>query len=132
MRVLLPTHNASVHRILKLLPSITLCRIQHSLSFRNLSLRIGFFNLQPKRSSKFHPPGKGLAFCPEYVCSDITGFSGLHLCLHYVFYCHQMNQRHYIYVISSLECLLFCTCWWPFHNVKVVCILGSLLWEKKL
>ena len=80
MGVLLPTHNASVHRILKLLPSITLCRIQHSLSCSNLPLRIGFCNLQPKRSSKIHPPGKGLAFCPEYVCSDITGFSGLHLC----------------------------------------------------
>ena len=99
VRVLLPTHDASVHRMLKLLSSITACRVQHSLSCSNLSFRKRILQLQHKRSSKFHPPGNGLAFHPEYVCSDLTGFSGLHPFLRYVFYCHQMNQRLCIYVI---------------------------------
>ena len=39
-----------------------------------------FCNFQPKWTWKFHPPGKGLAFHPEYVCSDLAGFPGLHHC----------------------------------------------------
>ena len=40
----------------------------------------GFCNFQPKWTWKFHPPGKGLAFHPECVCSDLAGFPGLHHC----------------------------------------------------
>ena len=39
MRVLLPTHDASVRKTLKLLASITPCRVQNSLSCSNFSSR---------------------------------------------------------------------------------------------
>ena len=131
---LLRTHDASVHRILKLLPSITPCRVQHSVSCSNLFSRKEFCSLQPKWTWEFHPPGTGLAFHPDILSTSaliLLGSLDSTTAPHQVFYCHQMNQTLCVFVIFSSQCLLFCTCRWPFQNVKAVGILESFTWAEK-
>ena len=131
MRVLLWTHDASVCRILKLLASIIPCRVEFSL------LQQHFF--WEKISAISNPNGLGSSILQAKVLAFILSMCALILlgsldsttAPHQVFYCHQMNQTLCIFVIFSSQCLLFCTCRWPFQNVKAVGILESFTWAEK-
>ena len=130
MRVLLPTHDASVHKLLKLLASITPCT-EFSL--------LQYVFLQERNSVISNPSGLGgfilqakvlpfiLSMCALILLGSLDSTTVLHQAFHY----HLMNQRLCIYVILPSQCLLFCTCRWPFQHVKVVCILQSFSWGDK-
>ena len=80
---LLRTHDASVHRILKLLASITPCRVQSSLSCSDISPRKRI--LQFPMQMDLEVPSSRHRSClsswhSEHQCSDLAAFPGLHHC----------------------------------------------------
>ena len=106
MRVLLPSHDTSVHKILKVLASIT--PVEYRVLFPAATFPLGkeFCNCQPKCTWKFHPPAKVLPLILSVCALILLGSLDFPTVPHHVFYCHQKNQRlHISMILSSMSSL---------------------------
>ena len=68
---------------------------------------------------------------PEHQCSDLAGLPGLHHCSSSCFLLPPNEPNTVHPCVFSSQCVLFCTCRWPFQNVKAVGILESFTCAEK-
>ena len=122
------------HKALKLLAFLTLQRVQSFLSWSNFPLGKELCSFQHKWTWKHHLLGKGLAFHPEYVCSYLAGFPGLHHCFSSGFLLSPNEAKTAHHCDLILIVLLFCTCRWPFQRMhsRIICLGRKCFVDKKV